>query len=179
MRNIHFSDTEIEEVLDCVVAVLNLGNVGFGVIAAKGGDQVASPSIETKDYLVAAGKLLRIDLKTLVAAMTKKRTTVGREVIDSNLNLDQAYQARDALAKHLYCEMFSWLVKKVNAAISQNMTEVKKEEKKAPKGRPPMTKKALNFIGLLDIFGFEIFDSNSFEQLCINYANEKLQQQFN
>ena len=91
MRNIHFTQTEIEEVIDCVVAVLNLGNVGFGHVTATGGEQVASPSVDTKDFLKNASKLLKINVKALVGCMTKKRTTIGREVIDSNLNLDQAY----------------------------------------------------------------------------------------
>jgi hypothetical protein len=58
MRNIHFTEDEIEQVLDCVVAVLNLGNIGFGLIEVKGGDYAASPSAETKDYLITAQKLL-------------------------------------------------------------------------------------------------------------------------
>jgi myosin-5 len=68
--------------------------------------------------------------------------------------------ARDALAKHIYAELFSWIVTVVNKALESTGTSQR-------------------FIGVLDIYGFETFDINSFEQFCINYANEKLQQQFN
>ena len=70
--------------------------------------------------------------------------------------------ARDALCKDLYGNVFSWIIKKVNATISVGDTS----KSRGKKG---------NFIGLLDIFGFEIFSNKGFEQLCINYANEKLQ----
>ena len=73
--------------------------------------------------------------------------------------------ARDALCKDLYGNLFSWIIKKVNSTISVG-------EPTTGKGK---AKKSNNFIGLLDIFGFEIFVKNGFEQLCINYANEKLQ----
>ena len=69
------------------------------------------------------------------------------------------------MAKTIYGKLFNWLVEKINLSISERMN--------AKSG------KNMKFIGLLDIFGFEIFKVNSFEQLCINYANEKLQQQFN
>lgn len=69
------------------------------------------------------------------------------------------------MAKTIYDKLFNWIVKRINHSIIHKMN--------ASLGKP------LNFIGLLDIFGFEIFALNSFEQLCINYANEKLQQQFN
>jgi myosin heavy subunit len=74
--------------------------------------------------------------------------------------LFQAVGARDALAKHIYAELFSWIVTVVNKALESSGTSQR-------------------FIGVLDIYGFETFDINSFEQFCINYANEKLQQQFN
>ena len=91
MQNIHFTDDEIEQVLDCVVAVLNLGNVDFGLIEVTGGDFVASPSLETKDYLMTACKLLQIDLKMLIHSMTKMRVTIHNEVIETKLDLDAAY----------------------------------------------------------------------------------------
>jgi myosin heavy subunit len=87
-----------------------------------------------------------------------------KEVMISELTLDQSYMARDALCKDLYGSLFSWIIRKINSTISVDSG--------------PSRKKS-NFIGLLDIFGFEIFAKNGFEQLCINYANEKLQQQFN
>ncbi len=110
-------------------------------------------------------KLLGVDLGILVKALTKKSSTIGNEVIVQSLTLEQSYQARDTFAKHLYSNLFSWIVNKVNSAISLSEASNKKQQ--------------LTFIGLLDIFGFEIFLQNSFEQLCINYANEKLQQVFN
>jgi myosin-5 len=78
--------------------------------------------------------------------------------------LQEAINSRDAMAKIIYGKLFEWIVKKINVSISKEMKSQKKKFK---------------FIGILDIFGFEIFTLNSFEQLCINYANEKLQQHFN
>jgi myosin heavy subunit len=76
---------------------------------------------------------------------------------------EEAYDLKDSMAKIVYARMFNWIIEKVNKAISGNSKSKQKQ----------------NFIGLLDIFGFEIFEHNCFEQLCINYANEKLQQHFN
>lgn len=73
----------------------------------------------------------------------------------------QAEAARDALAKHMYAEFFAWIVAVINRSL-----ESSSEDK-------------YRFIGVLDIYGFETFEVNSFEQFCINYANEKIQQQFN
>ena len=72
----------------------------------------------------------------------------------------QASQARDALAKCIYSNLFDWIVFQINKALKTSH-------------------KVNKFIGVLDIYGFETFETNSFEQFCINYANEKLQQQFN
>ncbi|KIH49579.1 hypothetical protein ANCDUO_20346, partial [Ancylostoma duodenale] len=75
-----------------------------------------------------------------------------------------AVRSRDALAKLLYAQVFSWFVDRFNDALTEKEKRVNRNKK---------------FIGVLDIYGFETFEVNSFEQFCINYANEKLQQQFN
>lgn len=85
----------------------------------------------------------------------------GQQPITMGLSSDMARAARDALAKFIYEKQFDWLVERINISIGKGA---------AAKGRS---------IGILDIFGFEIFDRNSFEQLCINFTNEKLQQFFN
>jgi myosin heavy subunit len=86
------------------------------------------------------------------------------ESIVTPLNASQAYESRDALAKYLYGHMFTWLVKVINDNIEQMNASTDMS--------------ASLTIGVLDIFGFEDFEVNSFEQLCINYANEKLHQFF-
>ena len=78
------------------------------------------------------------------------------------LILFQALFARDALAKAIYAKLFDWIVVQINRSL-----------------KPSSKSKSHKFIGVLDIYGFETFEINSFEQFCINYANEKLQQQFN
>ena len=83
-----------------------------------------------------------------------------RDVIIKPMTAAEATGARDALVKHLYAELFSWIVSHINTTLQS-------------------PNKAQCFIGVLDIYGFETFEINSFEQFCINYANEKLQQQFN
>ena len=91
-----------------------------------------------------------------------------KESISMNLTLAEAQVTKDSIAKSLFKNLFTFIVKKVNLSIANNMMQL--VEKNLIKTK---------FIGILDIFGFEIFTNNSFEQLCINYANEKLQQQFN
>jgi myosin-5 len=88
-----------------------------------------------------------------------KRIKTVTEIVNTPLPLSQALFSRDALAKHMYSQLFSWIVSKINNSL------------KSPT-------KTHSFIGVLDIYGFETFKINSFEQFCINYANEKLQQQF-
>lgn len=92
----------------------------------------------------------------------KNRTLdiIGQSPIAVPLRAEQAIENRDALAKYVYEKLFLWLVGRINTALAPSDTQK-------------------NFIGILDIFGFEIFKKNSFEQLCINFCNEKLQQLFN
>jgi myosin heavy subunit len=106
-----------------------------------------------------ASLLLCVDAKALESALTTKTTVTRGETIVTPLQKPQAIDARDALAKALYGRMFAWMVAYINDATSMADN--------------------LPFIGILDIFGFEDFQRNSFEQFCINYANEKLQFFFN
>ena len=153
MKNVHFSDQEITQILDCVVAILNMGNVEFGLI----NDDTVRPAADSRDCITNVARLLGVDLAKLVNALTSKRQVIGKEVLESPLTIDQAYQARDSLCKHLYGTMFSWIVQKINLSISIEKTGA--EAKPAKKGK----QNKLTFIGLLDIFGFEIFTKNSFE----------------
>ncbi|CAN0108298.1 unnamed protein product [Laminaria digitata] len=105
-------------------------------------------------FLPEEGLLRALTSKTIEVGPRKEKTTI-------KLKDHQAYDARDALAKAFYGQLFNWLVATINSHIKCDRKEVKAS------------------VGVLDIFGFECFDHNSFEQLCINYTNETLQQQFN
>lgn len=105
-------------------------------------------------------ELLGIDASAMRKWLCHRKIVSMREVFLKPMNVEQAVAARDALAKHIYAELFNWIVNGINNSLqSQNKPQC--------------------FIGVLDIYGFETFEINSFEQFCINYANEKLQQQFN
>ena len=93
--------------------------------------------------------LLKIETTALSKALTTKVQIIGKEVIPCNLKLDEAYNSRDAMAKTIYGKLFNWLVSRINQSISEKM-KAKNHNR-------------LKFIGLLDIFGFEIFKENSFE----------------
>lgn len=111
-------------------------------------------------------ELLRVKQETLLAALTAKRARASGETLVINYRLPEAIAARDAMAKCLYGALFDWIVLQVNHALLS-----KKDTLRDHQG---------NSIGVLDIFGFEDFKTcNSFEQLCINYANEQLQHYFN
>uniref|UniRef100_A0AAY4CV86 Methyl-CpG binding domain protein 3b n=1 Tax=Denticeps clupeoides TaxID=299321 RepID=A0AAY4CV86_9TELE len=111
--------------------------------------------------LALFSKLLGVECAQMAHWLCHRRLAVGGEMLVKPMSGQQASDARDALAKHIYGQLFTWTVLRLNAALQG--------QREQPK----------SFIGVLDIYGFETFDRNSFEQFCINYANEKLQQQFN
>jgi myosin-5 len=140
-----------------LAALLHLGNVK---ISATRTDSSLSPS---EPSLLHACEMLGIDVKEFAKWIVKKQLITRGEKITSNLTQQQATVVRDSVAKFIYSSLFDWLVARINRALAT-------EE---------VLSKARSFIGVLDIYGFEHFAKNSFEQFCINYANEKLQQEFN
>jgi myosin-1 len=138
-------------VLSIVAGVLHLGNIGF--VEKNNYAQVAD-----KQFLDFPAYLLGINSDHLGTKLISRMMKSNRENINVTLNTEQAAYTRDALAKALYARLFDYLVEAVNTAMKQ-------------------TQQAVN-IGILDIYGFEIFPKNGFEQFCINYVNEKLQQIF-
>ncbi|GAA5976690.1 hypothetical protein JCM10908_005597 [Rhodotorula pacifica] len=113
--------------------------------------------------LVLATKLLGIDQSEFKKWILKKQIVTRTDKIVTSLNAAQANVVKDSVAKHIYASLFEWLVSVINESLTNERIEGTVK----------------NFIGVLDIYGFEHFKKNSFEQFCINYANEKLQQEFN
>lgn len=151
-------DSQIQEdIFRVLAALLHLGNVK---ITATRSDSSLSP---TEPSLVRVCDMLGIDANSFAKWIVKKQLITRGEKITSNLTQQQAIVVRDSVAKFIYSSLFDWLVDKINRALATKevMNQVK------------------SFIGVLDIYGFEHFAKNSFEQFCINYANEKLQQEFN
>uniref|UniRef100_A0AAQ4QSJ0 Myosin Ic, paralog b n=1 Tax=Gasterosteus aculeatus aculeatus TaxID=481459 RepID=A0AAQ4QSJ0_GASAC len=146
---------EDEELLNIIASVLHLGNVQYG-----GEDGVACITSDTQIKYLA--RLLGVNGTVLTEALTHKKIIAKGEEVCVPLNLEQASSARDALSKAVYGRTFTWLVNKINASLTYTDDSCKH----------------YSVIGLLDIYGFEVFQHNSFEQFCINYCNEKLQQLF-
>ncbi|KAL1969080.1 hypothetical protein VTN77DRAFT_914 [Rasamsonia byssochlamydoides] len=140
-----------------LAALLHLGNVK---ITATRTDSSLSPA---EPSLVRACEMLGIDANEFAKWIVKKQLITRGEKITSNLTQQQAIVVRDSVSKFIYSSLFDWLVDRINRALAP-------EE---------VLSKVKSFIGVLDIYGFEHFAKNSFEQFCINYANEKLQQEFN
>lgn len=120
--------------------------------------------IASKSHLSSAAKLLNVTSKDLSDALTQRVIAAGGNVMRKDHDIKSAEYGRDALSKAIYDRLFSWIVNRINRAI-------------VFKGRQQQ-QRYNSVIGVLDIYGFEIFDNNSFEQFCINYCNEKLQQLF-
>ncbi|XP_061461437.1 unconventional myosin-Ic isoform X2 [Rhineura floridana] len=157
---INFSDNEVEELLSIVASVLHLGNVQFAA------DEQGSAQVTTENQIKYLARLLGVESSLLREALTHKKIIAKGEELISPLNLEQAAYARDALAKAVYGRTFSWLVNKINKSLAYKETE------------RLGWRRSCSVLGLLDIYGFEVFQHNSFEQFCINYCNEKLQQLF-
>ncbi|XP_067843859.1 unconventional myosin-Ib isoform X4 [Heptranchias perlo] len=158
MQIVGFMDDEAESVLEVVAAVLKLGNIEFKPESRVNG--LDESRIQDKNELKEICELLGQDQAVLERAFSFRTVEAKQEKVSTTLNVAQAYYARDALAKNLYNRLFTWLVSRINGSIKAQ-TKVRKK-----------------VMGVLDIYGFEIFENNSFEQFIINYCNEKLQQIF-
>ncbi|CAL4974397.1 unnamed protein product [Urochloa decumbens] len=158
MDTVGITEQEQEAIFRVVAAVLHLGNINF----AKGREVDSSvlKDDQSRFHLNTAGELLMCDCEKLENALINREINTPEGVITTSVGPNSATISRDGLAKQIYSRLFDWLVNRINASIGQD---------------PDSNK----LIGVLDIYGFESFKTNSFEQLCINFTNEKLQQHFN
>ncbi|OEL30190.1 Myosin-6 [Dichanthelium oligosanthes] len=158
MGIVGISSDEQDAIFRVVASILHLGNVEF----AEGSEADSSVPKDEKSqfHLKTAAELFMCDEKGLEESLCKRVMATRGESITKNLDPRAAALSRDALARIVYSRLFDWLVNKINSSIGQD----------------PDSK---ILIGVLDIYGFESFLTNSFEQFCINLTNEKLQQHFN
>ncbi|XP_011882942.1 PREDICTED: unconventional myosin-IXb-like isoform X2 [Vollenhovia emeryi] len=165
MEMVGFTAEKQRRLFAVLSAVLLLGNVEFHPRKSYHHHDEAV-GVKNPEVVALISELLRVKQETLLAALTAKRARASGETLVINYRLPEAIAARDAMAKCLYGALFDWIVLQVNHALLS-----KKDTLRDHQG---------NSIGVLDIFGFEDFKTcNSFEQLCINYANEQLQHYFN
>ncbi|CAI9565910.1 unnamed protein product [Staurois parvus] len=156
MKIMGFPDDEQIGLLRVISGVLQLGNIAFK--KERNTDQASMPDNTAAQKVC---HLLGINVNDFTRAILMPRIKVGRDYVQKAQTKEQADFAIEALAKATYERMFRWLVMRINKALDKTKRQ------------------GASFIGILDIAGFEIFELNSFEQLCINYTNEKLQQLFN
>ncbi|KAH8429801.1 class I myosin myoA [Aspergillus melleus] len=158
MGVIGMTEAEQDDVFRMLATILWIGNIQFTE------DDSGNAAITDQSVVNFVAYLLEVDPTEVNKAMTIRIMETARggrrgSVYEVPLNTTQALAVRDALSKAIYFNLFDWIVERVNASLT---------------ARESVT----NSIGILDIYGFEIFEKNSFEQLCINYVNEKLQQIF-
>uniref|UniRef100_A0A8C9Z5Y5 Myosin, heavy chain 10, non-muscle n=1 Tax=Sander lucioperca TaxID=283035 RepID=A0A8C9Z5Y5_SANLU len=156
MHIMSFGHEEILAMLKVVSSVLQFGNINFK--KERNSDQASMPDNTAAQKLC---HLLGLNVMEFTRAILSPRIKVGRDYVQKAQTKEQADFAVEALAKATYERLFRWLVHRINKALDRTKRQ------------------GASFIGILDIAGFEIFQLNSFEQMCINYTNEKLQQLFN
>ncbi|WPK25200.1 hypothetical protein PUMCH_002504 [Australozyma saopauloensis] len=160
MRVIGLNEAEQDNIFRMLASILWIGNISFVE------DEQGNAAIRDESVTNFVAYLLQVDAQTLVKALIERILTTSHglrrgSTFHTPLNIVQATATRDALAKGIYNNLFEWIVERVNLSLKD---QAENYEKKS--------------IGILDIYGFEIFEHNSFEQICINYVNEKLQQIF-
>lgn len=155
MKVLMFSEEEHWTIFTLLAAILHLGNIRFQALIQ---DNMEACAILNEDSVESVAELLQIPSERIHEAFTSKSTYASGELIYSPIAEESAKHIRDAFVKGMYGRLFIWIVSKINASIS----------------KPAVDSQGCTSLGVLDIFGFENFNVNSFEQLCINYANEKL-----
>mmetsp|Transcript_72234 Transcript_72234/g.192051 ORF Transcript_72234/g.192051 Transcript_72234/m.192051 type:complete len:1322 (+) Transcript_72234:80-4045(+) len=152
------AEAEILELWQLIAGILLLGSVVFDPSKVDAAAVMPASTSALRD----AEAVLGLQSEMLAKALTKRKIKAGNEWVEQDLSLAAANDGRDALSKAIYSRLFDRLIAKINAALAQGGS-VDKDDR---------------IIGIVDIFGFEVFEQNSLEQLCINFANEKLQALF-
>ncbi|KAM6953389.1 myosin-IIIa [Aplochiton taeniatus] len=160
---IGFTLEELGSVYSTLAAILSAGDIEFAPVVSQ--HQTDKSNISNISVLESAASLLCIRPDELQEALTSHCVVARGETIIRSNTVEKATEVRDAMGKALYGRLFSWIVNRINSLLR-------------PASQLGEDDKALN-IGILDIFGFENFKKNSFEQLCINIANEQIQFYFN
>uniref|UniRef100_A0A1A9USQ1 Myosin motor domain-containing protein n=1 Tax=Glossina austeni TaxID=7395 RepID=A0A1A9USQ1_GLOAU len=163
MQVLGFDPRQISDILKILSSILHLGNIKFANKYKKDKEELdlEGCDIYLDDlHLRVMGELLLIKADELRKWLLMRQIESAHELVLIPNNKETAVAVRDALAKHIYAKLFQYIVTVINKGLNND-------------------RKQSLFIGVLDIYGFETFEMNSFEQFCINYANEKLQQQFN
>lgn len=184
----------LQTLLRAICIVLQLGNLVFcadchdearSVVIqddsddADGNDVNTTTNGTTTNELTALATLMGVEPDLLLASLTVRTVRARNEVFKVPLNAASAKDSCDAFAKEIYAKAFLWLVRSINDATCAEMNYNNNCDDDDDVGRTNSNNNnEFGIIGLLDIFGFESFETNRFEQLCINYANEKLQQKF-
>ncbi|RHN80100.1 putative myosin ATPase [Medicago truncatula] len=158
MDIVGISQEEQDAIFRVIAAILHLGNIRFE--KSEETDSSVLADKDSKFHLETTAELLMCDPNAVEVALCKRVMITPEEIIERSLDPVAATVSRDGLAKTLYSRLFDWLVQKINISIGQDSN-------------------SKWLIGVLDIYGFESFQTNSFEQFCINFTNEKLQQHFN
>ena len=161
LDTLRFLPEEQRAMLDIIAGILHLGQIKFNPDKDGEGSELSKDTNSTKS-LNCTMRLLGLTEKDFVKTVTERTIVARNEKYQKKLTANQASDARDSIARIIYGKLFDWVVATINKEI---------------KSADPAAIRAE--IGVLDIFGFECLKENSFEQLCINYTNETLQQQFN
>ncbi|KAE9554307.1 hypothetical protein FO519_002478 [Halicephalobus sp. NKZ332] len=151
-----FEPKEKNDLYRICASIMHMGEMKF-----KQKPREEQAEVDEMEAATNACKLFAVNVEQFIAALLKPKIKVGTEWVSKGQNVQQVEWAVGALAKAVYSRMFSWLISRCNRTLASNPED------------------SFRWIGVLDIAGFEIFDSNSFEQLWINFVNEKLQQFFN
>nr|XP_056717041.1 myosin-IIIb [Euleptes europaea] len=162
-RIIGFTDEEVHSVYRILAGILNIGNIEFAAISSQ--HQTDKSEVPNAEALDSAASLLSIGSEELQEALTSHCVVTRGETIIRTNTVDKAADVRDAMSKALYGRLFSWIVNRINTLLQPDKNICNAQS-------------GMN-VGILDIFGFENFTRNSFEQLCINIANEQIQFYFN
>jgi myosin-5 len=161
MATINLSPDSLSDVCRIVAAILHLSNVKMVAVSSSAGSDSSTIAEASTASVANVASLIGCTPLAIAKALCFRSIKTNEETVVVPNTKVQASDARDALSKALYGRLFDWIVARINESFTASASQQK------------------NFIGILDIFGFEFFETNSFEQLCINYANEMLQNQFN
>ncbi|XP_022270405.1 myosin-IIIb isoform X3 [Canis lupus familiaris] len=162
-RTIGFTDKEVHSVYRILAGILNIGNIEFAAISSQ--HQTDKSEVPNAEALENAASVLCISPEELQEALISHCVVTRGETIIRANTVDRAADVRDAMSKALYGRLFSWIVNRINTLLQPDKNICSADD-------------GMN-VGILDIFGFENFGRNSFEQLCINIANEQIQYYFN